>query len=403
MNQRTRITFTLSLGFAVAAFNYASADSLYVTDMGHNTVNKYDAETGALQQVLIPYPGDTFCRVPQPPETGIPPAGCLVGPNGIIVINVNAPQLLIANQNANLMPNGDIRVFVPGLPVFPVPSIYCTPQPCSPKPMPMANDPNSPVAPFGIFLYATENGTEILITDEAGAVKVFDARTATFLPDLDIGGYNPPGGFHPFGMVVGPDGYLYVTSRCPGPGSCKASNGPHGDVIRFDLNTKQFKDVFITGATCGGGIPPKPCLDRPNAVVFGPDQRLYVANTVLASDPPLYTSGPPLNTPDTDNIVIFNGQKPVGTIDLGDTPGKLFNLPGALLFGPGGLLYVDIVHFTGVQQDTGAVFQCSVTTKNCSNMNFVPLGSTQQRPTGLTFGRTNPATLAYENNDQNND
>ena len=57
MNQRTRITFTLSLGLAVAAFNFASADSLYVTDMGHNTLTKYDAGTGALQQVLIPYPG----------------------------------------------------------------------------------------------------------------------------------------------------------------------------------------------------------------------------------------------------------------------------------------------------------------------------------------------------------
>jgi hypothetical protein len=187
MNQRTRITFTLSLGLAVAAFNYASADeskppSLYVTDQALNTVNEYDAITGTFQRVLIPYPGNGVCIGP-----GIPPAGCLVGPNGIIVINENAPQLLIANQNVNLNPNGDIRVFVPGLPVFPVPSIYGSP----PKPMPMANDPNSPIAPFGILLY----GTEILITDEAGAVKVFDTRTATFLPDLDITGYlnlNPP-------------------------------------------------------------------------------------------------------------------------------------------------------------------------------------------------------------------
>jgi hypothetical protein len=112
---------------------------------------------------------------------------------------------------------------------------------------------------------------------------------------------------------------------------------------------------------------------------------------------------------DTDNIVIFKGNTPVGMIDLGDklptltTPSTAgtFNLPSALLFGPGGLLYVNIVQFnsqTPSQNTTGAVFQCSVTTKNC-NMNFVPLGSTQQRPTGLTFGSTNPATLVYENND----
>ena len=89
MNQRTRITFTLSLGFAVAAFNYASADSLYVTDMALNTVKKYDAITGALQQVLIPYPGDKVCI--DGAQQGSPPAGCLVGPNSIIVINADAP------------------------------------------------------------------------------------------------------------------------------------------------------------------------------------------------------------------------------------------------------------------------------------------------------------------------
>jgi hypothetical protein len=171
------------LGLAVAAFNDANADSLYVTDQALNTVNKYDATTGALQEVLIPYTGgDAKCKSPP-----IPPPGCLVGPNGIIVTNATAPQLMIANQNVNLPINGDIRVFVPGPPVFPVPSIYGSP----PKPRPMANDPNSPIAPFGILLY----GTDILITDEAGSVKVFDTRTATFQGDLDVSGYlklNPP-------------------------------------------------------------------------------------------------------------------------------------------------------------------------------------------------------------------
>jgi hypothetical protein len=172
-------------------------------------------------------------------------------------------------------------------------------------------------------------------------------------------------------------------------------------VIRFDLNTKKIVDIFVSGAGCA-------CLDRPGAVVFGPDQRLYVANSVLPVKTPMHR----------DNIVIFDGTKPVvvppsppaPTIDLGDATLSdgtgVFNLPSALLFGPGGLLYVNIVQYifqNPPKNTTGAVFRCSVTTKNC-NMKFVPLNSTlQQRPTGLTFGSTNPATLVYENNDQNND
>jgi hypothetical protein len=272
----------------------------------------------------------------------------------------------------------------------------------------MALDPKAPAVPFGILLY----GTKLLISDEAsfgsdppfpvedGSIKVFDTRKGIFLPPLDSTGYSNSNakGFHPFGMVVGPDGYLYVTNRCLQPTfgnvvqPCDLTNASRGDVIRFDLNTNKFLDVFVSGEMCL-------CLDRPSGVVFGPDQRLYVANTIL----------PALFPPDTDNIVIFSGANKVDTIELDgpkvDNMPPVRNQPPSLRFGPGGLLYVEIVqNIIGSDgkyfQNTGAVRRCSVTTKQC--VDIVRPNTTLQRPDGLTFGRTNPTTLVYENNDQNN-
>jgi hypothetical protein len=76
--------------------------------------------------------------------------------------------------------------------------------------------------------------------------------------------------------------------------------------MRFNLQTKRFFDVFVSGAKCGCN------LDRPSGVVFGPDGRLYVTSSRPATAP----------SDDTDKILIFDGAAGafVDKIDL-DRPG----------------------------------------------------------------------------------
>jgi hypothetical protein len=238
-------------------------------------------------------------------------------------------------------------------------------------------DAAAPCAPFGILLY----NNLLLVADEGGcgpgdgAVEIFDATTtpATFRGNLDTAGYSKS--FHPFGMVVGPDGELYVASR----------SGDVGDVIRFYLNTKTLHSVFVSGADC------KCNLDRPSGVVFGPDGRLYVTSS--------RPSTPPAPSDDTDKILIFDGTTGafVDKINL-DSPGGLSQRSAApgLLFGPQGLLYVTIDQLkeTGPATGVGSVRRYNVASKQFHDM--VPPNTKLQLPTLFTFGGTNPATLVYE-------
>ena len=101
-------------------------------------MTQFDAVTGVFQKVLI-----------------TADQGGMVGPNGIVVNPVAPPELVVANQNAGLPINGDIRVFDEGQGGAPIAVLV----PDSAK--------KAPSAPFGILLY----GHSLLIADEAGQVK----------------------------------------------------------------------------------------------------------------------------------------------------------------------------------------------------------------------------------------
>ena len=203
-------------------------------------------------------------------------------------------------------------------------------------------------------------------------------------------------------MVIGPDGLLYVSNT-------PVLGGLHGQILRFDPVTMAFQDVFISDvAVTPPAIATSPNSDfnRPEGLVFSPDGNIYVTSFRA-------------NSSDTDKILIFAGPNStnpsagsfIGKIDLelvgpadSDYPQnpKKRAVAQALLFGPGGFLYVPITSpgtgnmapFIGLY--TGAVRRYNVSTKNFDVL--VPAfddGGPMEEPWYLTFGNTNPATLAY--------
>ena len=88
----------------------------------------------------------------------------------------------------------------------------------------------------------TDSGTAAVFVLGDLAPAVFD----TFFVPFGTGGLSDPRQ-----MIIGPDGYLYVASATS------------SRVLRFDANTGDFVDVFVS--TASGG------LDRPEGIAFGPD------------------------------------------------------------------------------------------------------------------------------------
>ncbi|TBW13274.1 hypothetical protein E0E50_00045 [Azotobacter chroococcum subsp. isscasi] len=328
----------------------AFADILYVGDSGDNTVKRFDAGTGAFLDADNDDTNnpDAFVR------SG---SGGLDGPRGLLFDG----HLLVANQNAELKTAGEILRFdgqTGTLLGALVP----------------ASDKNAPFAPQGIVrtpnqtLYVANLTTASSSRPQGGApgnVMTYDAN-GDLLDRLDAPGF-PNKDYHPRALVLGPDNLLYVSVRTV------KKDGLGGHVLRFTPEG-QFVDVFIADE---GGIGH---LNRPEGLVFGPDGHLYITSFRATQD-----------GTDTDSIRIYDdGGALLDKIDLYQL-GETRVYSQAILFGPEGRLFVPVINPADV---TGAVRRYDVAAKTFEV--FTDFASSKLRmPWYLTFGTTNPATLAY--------
>jgi len=320
----------------LSAGSSAIAETLYVGDGSDDSVKMFDATTGAFEGTLVS-----------------PGSGGLHGPRGLIFRNDG--QLLAVDQNVFEPNPGEILRYNGMTGDFLGNLVFQT-------------DPNAPFAPRGMVLGANHT---LYVADDGnldgiilGRLARFNSETGAFLGDLQPTGFT--GDFYARAVVIGPDGLVYVTVRNIAPTG--------GEIMRWDPVTGNFLGSFVTSNATND-------LNRPEGIVFGPDGNLYVCSFRADAS-------------DTDKILEFNGSTGayIGKIDL-DQVGQPREFAQALLFGPGGKLFVPI---TANGPDTGEVRRYDVSTGTFDV--FVP-PSSAGGPIGqgwyLTFRDTDPATLAF--------
>jgi hypothetical protein len=332
-------------------------DVLYVGDGADNTVKRFDAETGAFLGTLV--------KTPPVPVAGVD----LIGPRGLIF---ELGNLLVVNQNVNQNPNGEVL-------------LYSAATGALLRRVVASADPHSPVAPRGIVLWNNHLFVADLDPGELLEYTTAGAFVAALTPPP------APFPFRPRSVVVGPDGLLYVSNYDTFP----KTTGLGGHVMQFDPVSQTFVKFFITnnGSLTGDCTSE---LNRPEGLVFGPDGNLYITSFAVGGN-------------DTDKILVFAGPQNthpgacIGQIDL-DHVGQPRTYAQALLFGPEGALFVPITNLPPDDNapGAGAVRRYAVGEKGFGKhkafTNFVPpkaQGGALGQPWYLTFGKTDPGTLAY--------
>jgi DNA-binding beta-propeller fold protein YncE len=329
-------------------------DVLDIGDNGDNSIKQFDAATGAYLGTLVA-PGD----------------GGLNGPRGLIFRNPG--QLFAVNQNVHDPAVEDIRGEIlrynaqTGKPLSPV--------------VP-TSDPNAPFAPRGMVLKG--NVLYVANFEDAngpnGEVKKYNANSGKFLGDLFPTDLLEHEQFNPRGVVFGPDGQLYVTANQQSDFVPNNNNPLGGFIVKFDTTTgasKVLASDHIIPSVPGSTVVND--LHRPEGIVFSPDGKsLYIASFRADSS-------------DTDKILVLDPSTGAQKAEINlDQVGQPRAFAQAILFGPGGQLFVPI---SGNGPDTGSVREYNVDTT--SYKVFVASGGLLEMGWYLTFGKTNPATLSY--------
>ncbi len=335
----------------LAARMMLAADVLYVGDGGNDSVQRFNAETGAWLGSLVPAG-----------TTG------LHGPRGLIV---DAGKLLLINQNAGTVLNGEVLVIdratgVPQTAIVP------------------ASNPLAPFAPRGIL----RKDNTLFVADFEGAthprIAKYNATSGAYMGELIPSGFNAE--FRPRGIVFGPDGGLYVSVFSE---TSFYSADPAGYILRLDANNGSYRMVAKNN---GDGIVQSgelSGLHNPEGIVFGPAGQLYVTSnasgqngSILMIDP---ASGVLL-----DSITLDAHTKPENPTQVAAQ---------SLLFGPAGKLFIPVT-ITSLNDgtDSGGVWIYDPLTKQLDTSFVVPsyYSDGLVDPWYLTFGQTNPATLRYQ-------